>query len=275
MSGALGSDMPTGVRFVGPKPGVAPGWLPGDHPSSDDVATCVGCGLCLPHCPTYRLTQEETASPRGRIAAMRAIDEGRARPDETFMTITDLCLTCRACEEVCPSDVPFGRMMEAARAQTEPLRQGPVARARRVGLSWLLPRKRVLNLVAFLTPVAKPFLPKRIRQLIPRTHMRAALTSMPKVTRASTEEQRGTVALLSGCVQDRWFREVNEATVRVLARNGWRVLVPRKQTCCGALSAHYGQLDAAREMARDNLTAFDGADFIIANSAGCSAHMKE
>jgi len=275
MSNPLGSDMPAGVRFVGPRPGVAPGWRPGDHPSSDDIATCVGCGLCLPHCPTYRVTQEETASPRGRIAAMRAIDEGRARPDATFMSITDLCLSCRACEEVCPSDVPFGRMMEAARTQTEPLRQGFVARARRTGLTWLLPRKRALNLVALLTPIAKPFLPKRMRRLIPRTRVSSAFTSLPKVTRTTRAEERGTVALLSGCVQDRWFREVNEATIRVLSRNGWRVLVPREQTCCGALSAHFGQLDAARDMARANLTAFDGADFIIVNAAGCSAHMKE
>ena len=84
------------------------------------AATCVSCGLCLPHCPTYRLTGEESASPRGRIAAMRAVHEGRATTDATFARFMDLCLVCRACEDVCPSHVPFGRMMEAARTQIEP-----------------------------------------------------------------------------------------------------------------------------------------------------------
>jgi len=117
----LGAVLPEGTRFIGPV-GLAANWLPGEAPSDDDLATCVACGLCLPHCPTYRLTGEESASPRGRIAAMRAVADGLGHVDHTFATFMDRCLVCRACEDVCPSHVPFGRMMERARTEIEPLR---------------------------------------------------------------------------------------------------------------------------------------------------------
>src|SRR5215210_7214286 len=110
---ALGGELPAGTRFIGPEAGWTPGWEPRrHHPASEDLASCVACGLCLPHCPTYRLTGEESASPRGRIAAMRAVGDGRAEVDDAFASFMDLCLSCRACEDVCPSHVPFGRMME-------------------------------------------------------------------------------------------------------------------------------------------------------------------
>jgi len=186
-------------------------------------------------------------------------------------TFMDLCLSCRACEDVCPSHVRFGRMMERARVQIEPLRPARVRGIRRLGLDVVLPRPWLVALTAWFQPLARPFLPKRVRALVPS---RVAHGRLPAATKASGE-QRGTIALLAGCVQDRWYRDVNLATIRVLARNGWRVVVPRSQACCGALPAHYGRIDTARKLARKNARAFADADVVIVNAAGCGAHMKE
>lgn len=271
--GPLGAELPEGARFIGPIPGSEPRWRPGlEAPDEDDLATCVNCGLCLPHCPTYRLTGEESASPRGRINAMRAVAEGRAEVDRTFASFMDLCLACRACEDVCPSHVPFGRMMERARVQIEPLRTRRARFVRWLGLDVALPRKKLLWLAAALQPLAAPLLGRRVRALVPQRS--ELFRRLPRVTEPEGEK-RGTVALLSGCVQNRWFRPVNRATIRVLARNGWRVVVPRAQACCGALAAHQGRLRTARRLAERNLRAFAEADAVIANAAGCGAHLRE
>jgi glycolate oxidase iron-sulfur subunit len=266
----LGTQLPEGARFIGPEPGLASGWAAGDTPTQADLDACVACGLCLPHCPTYRLTGEESASPRGRIAAMRAVHEGRAATDATFARFMDLCLVCRACEDVCPSHVPFGRMMEAARTQIEPLRTRRARFVRWLGLDVVLPSRSLTRAAGVLAPLARPFLPRRLRASVPRRP--GAVTPLPVVTEAEGE-RRGTVALLAGCVQDVWFRPVNEATIRVLSRSGWRVVVPRGQTCCGALAAHNGHLATARKLARRNARAFGDADLVVVNAAGCGAHM--
>ena len=268
----LGTELPDGARFIGPEPGAIPGWSLGDAPTDADLSTCVACGLCLPHCPTYRLTGEESASPRGRIAAMRSVAEGTATVDDTFARFMDLCLVCRACEDVCPSHVPFGRMMEHARVQVEPLRTRRAQVVRWLGLDVTLAHPVLLRAATFLLPVARPFLPRRMRTLAPR-HT-SPFARLPRLTEpAGGTEVRGTVAVLSGCVQDRWFHRVNRATIRVLALNGWRVVVPREQRCCGALAAHNGRLRSARRLARRNASAFAGVDHVIVNSAGCGAHM--
>jgi glycolate oxidase iron-sulfur subunit len=266
----IGAELPEGVRYIGPELGASPNWGPGDAPTQVDLNACVACGLCLPHCPTYRLTGEESASPRGRIAAMRAVHEGRAATDETFARFMDLCLVCRACEDVCPSHVPFGRMMEAARTQIEPDRPAAARFVRWLGLDIVLPHPRLTSIAAALAPIGRPFLPSTIRSLMPRGP--ASRGHLPEVTEP-VGEVRGTVALLSGCVQDRWFRATNLATIRVLARQGWRIVVPRDQTCCGALAAHNGHLGAARKQARRNARAFADVDHVIANAAGCGAHL--
>jgi glycolate oxidase iron-sulfur subunit len=268
----LGTDLPEGVRFIGPEVEWETGWATGDAPSTADLNACVACGLCLPHCPTYRLTGEESASPRGRITAMRAVHEGRTTTDETFARFMDLCLVCRACEDVCPSHVPFGRMMEAARTQIEPLRSRRARFVRWLGLDVVLPSNTLTWVAGAVAPLARPFMPRRIRALIPRRGGEP-FARLPRVT-AAERDVRGTVALLSGCVQDRWFRRVNRATVRVLARNGWRVLVPRGQVCCGALAAHNGHLGTARKLARKNRAAFGSADHVLVNAAGCGSHME-
>ena len=269
----IGTEMPEGARFIGPMEGSEPRWrIPLDAPSDADLAACVACGLCLPHCPTYRVTGEESASPRGRIAAMRSVAEGLSEPDETFAGFMDLCLVCRACEDVCPSHVPFGRMAERARVQVEPLRTRRERFLRWLGLDVVLPSKRLLWLAAALQPLGRAVLPRRVRSLVP--HRSELFRRLPRVTEPNGEV-RGTVALLSGCVQDRWFRDVNRATIRVLARNGWRVVVPGTQRCCGALAAHHGRLDTARALAERNLRAFADADVLVVNAAGCGSHLKE
>ena len=271
----LGTDMPAGTRFIGRADGTTPGWLPGlEAPADVDLDSCVACGLCLPHCPTYRLSGEETMSPRGRIAAMRAVADGTATPDERFAELMDQCLVCRACEDVCPSHVPFGRLMEAARVQVEPQRPAPSRTLRGLGLVSLLRRKKLLWMAAALQPVVRPFLPTRIRAITPRPS--ALFSRLPRMTQPpESVAVRGTVGLLSGCVQDRWFRGVNLASIRVLAANGWRVWVPRNQSCCGALPAHNGRLRAGRAMALHNAEVFSGVDHVIVNAAGCAAHLSE
>jgi len=267
---SLGGRMPEGVRFVGTLR-LAPAWGPGDAPSDEDLDRCVACGLCLADCPTYRLTGEETASPRGRIAAMRAVAEGRAEVDLALAGVLDACLACRACEDVCPSHVPYGRLIERARVQLEPLRTGRERRWRRLGLGTVLTRPWLTSLVARLQPLGRPFLSRRTRALLPP---RSRERPLPRVTEPEGEP-RGTVALLTGCVQDRWYRSVNLASARVLARNGWRVVVPPAQGCCGSLHAHHGRLDTARDLARRTLRAFGDADIVLSTAAGCSAHLAE
>jgi glycolate oxidase iron-sulfur subunit len=143
-----------------------------------------------------------------------------------------------------------------------------------LGLDVTLAHPALLRTASAFQPIVRPFLPKRMRALAPKRT--SPFARLPRVTEPPAGvEVRGTVSVLSGCVQDRWFHQVNRATVRVLARNGWRVLVPREQRCCGALAAHNGRLKSARWLARRNATAFVGADHVIVNAAGCGAHMKE
>ena len=267
----LHAEMPDGVRFVGSAPLLPAGWRPGDAPDDADLALCVACGLCLPQCPTYVLTGEESASPRGRIAAMREVAAGRAEVGTTFARFMDLCLQCRACEDVCPSRVPFGRVMERARVQIEPLRSRRERSVRWLGLDVVLRRPSLTTLAAGLRPLGSILLSKRTRALVPR----ATLGGRVRRVTEPDGEPRGTVALLLGCVQDRWYRPVNRATVRVLARNGWRVVVPRGQGCCGALHAHHGRLDTARDLTGRNVRAFAEAEAVIVNAAGCGAHLEE
>jgi len=243
-------------------------------PAAGDLAHCVACGLCLPHCPTYRLTGRETASPRGRIAAMRAVDEGRAEVDGAFRYMMDECLACRACEAACPSGVPFGRMVEAARAQAEPGRDPRSRALRRAGLAWLLPRRRLLVAMAAGLGASQALgldrlVPRRLAGAAPRVSLRELRRPLPRA------QGRGpTAALLTGCVMDVAFRPVHRATLRALARSGWRAVVPGGGGCCGALSMHHGYPEAARRMARDRIPELEGADVVVVNSAGCSAHMR-
>lgn len=253
-----------------------PGWDPTRlAPAEDDIVKCVACGLCLPHCPTFRLTGRETAAPRGRIAAMRAVQEGRAEVDATFSVMMDECLACRACETACPSGVPFGRMIEAARAQVEPTRPVAVRGVRRVALTWALDRPWALAVMGLGLGLmqatrADRLLPARMSEGAPRVRLRDLARPVPR------RVGRGPVAaVLRGCVMDVAFRPVQAATMRAVAACGHTAVMPGGG-CCGALAMHYGQPEAAKRMARERIAEFEetGADVVVVNSAGCSGHMK-
>lgn len=252
------------------------GWITEVHPTTEELDACVQCGLCLPVCPTFRLTGRETASPRGRLHAMMAVHEGLVEVDESFARIIDFCLGCRACEPVCPGLVPYGRTLEGTRAEIVaqvPGRQGP--------RGWLVGRvvawRPALRIGAALLGLAQGLrltriLPRRLRNL---TSGVRRMSSRPGPTLGHTGGQgsSGTVALLAGCIQDEWFRPVNHAAIALLERAGHQVSVPVTQTCCGALAAHDGRAPEAMALAAQNKSAFDGFDMVVATAAGCSAHL--
>jgi glycolate oxidase iron-sulfur subunit len=230
----------------------------------NELASCVACGLCLPHCPTYRVTGEESASPRGRIAAMRAVQWGGAPMDASFTTFMDLCVQCRACEPACPSAVPFGHLMEGAReALVSETRFQPWWR--RAGYR-VLGHHRLLLALSTLLAVAQ-----RLR-LVP------ARLGMPRLPfRRPPLQASGTDAwLFTGCVMDAWMRPTHAAALRVMQVTGAGVALPGNGgDCCGALSAHAGLTDHARRLAERTMASMPGDRPVVVDSAGCGAAMKE
>lgn len=254
-------------------------WVTDWAPKADELSSCIDCGLCLPACPTFRLSGDESASPRGRIAAMRTVDRGLAPIDERFAEIMDLCLQCRACETACPSLVPFGRLMEGARGEIAAHRPNAPAIGRRVVFGRLIGSRVFVALVSWLVAIAQR---TGFSQTGPGPiRMAGALRAVPipVPTTAGGEwlpdgPAVGTVALLSGCVMDAWYSKTHSAVIQVLRTAGYRVVAPANQTCCGALAAHEGAAYDAARMAERNVAAFEGDDRIVVDSAGCSAHMK-
>jgi len=251
---------------------------------------CVHCGLCLSACPTYRETGSELSSPRGRIYLLRGVAEGRLELGDTVADEVYLCLDCRACETACPSGVRFGAMLDLVRAEVEAagLRRGWAKRLERWGLRGLLPHPLRLRLLFGLLAAAQhtgldrlglALLPSRLRELhelLPPVPPRRERRRLPKRIPAGGE-QRGSVGLFVGCIMPQLFGDVNAATARVLSRNGFEVVVPRGQGCCGALHAHAGDEAFAFELARRNVRAFAaaGVSHVIVNSAGCGAALRD
>jgi len=252
-----------------------------------ELYQCVHCGLCLNHCPTYRVTSLEPESPRGRIHLVRAAAEGRIEPNERFADHLNLCVMCRACETACPSGVHYGRIAEAARAVIGPPGT-PLARAMATfAFTQVFPSPQRLR-IAFrllrfyqrsgLQRLARRLLPRRLRDMdamlpaVPDRFFSAQSRVLPAVG-----DRRARVAFLSGCVMSLLYGEIHEATIRVLRRNGCDVLIPEAQGCCGALNIHNGETRMAKLMARRNIDTFLAAnvDAVIVNAAGCGAAMKE
>lgn len=258
---------------------------------------CMHCGMCLPTCPTYDATLRERSSPRGRIAMMRAVADGRLAVSRTFAEELYFCLGCLACQTACPAGVDYATLFEHARGEIE--RQGVLdtpkrSRIRNLALNWLFTSRNRLHglgralrfyqesgLQAFVRGSGLlKLLPGSLRDLEPLT---------PEVRDRFTEERfredlragnpkrpKYRVALLAGCIQDLAFSDVNADTVFVLQQNGCEVVLPEGQVCCGSLHAHNGELEAARDLARRNLDAFgaEGLDAVISNAGGCGSHMK-
>jgi glycolate oxidase iron-sulfur subunit len=259
----------------------------------------VHCGLCLNACPTYRELGVEMDSPRGRVYQMVQVANGAAITP-SYLEHIGLCLACRGCESACPSGVPYGRMIEDARAQIEAqAKRGRVATAlRRFAFEKLLQSRgwmtaagtalylyeasgvkalvRGMGLLKLLGPLGD------LGQLAPTAEPPFFFSQIGR-TFAPEGAKRYRVAFLSGCIANVAFARLNEATVRVLQRNGCEVVVPPGQGCCGALHVHSGLKDEARKLARKNIDALNidavmgggGYDAIITNAAGCGSTLKE
>ena len=263
-----------------------------DVPEDDLLRACVHCGMCLPSCPTYRLTGQEMSSPRGRLWLMRAVADDRLDVlDPIFDEQMSQCLNCRACEAVCPSGVHYGPLVEASRAQLEQHRPRPLwQRAlRRVALGWLFadaPRLRAmvaglrvyqrsgLAAVARRTGVLKLMRMDDLEAMMPPV---AGRSLIPGRERWPADREDRRARLFNGCVMGTVFANTNRAAARVMAHNGATVDVPVGQQCCGALHVHAGMMDEARRLARQNIEAFEasGEDAIIVTAAGCGAALKE
>ncbi|HEX6188060.1 MAG TPA: heterodisulfide reductase-related iron-sulfur binding cluster [Pyrinomonadaceae bacterium] len=274
----------------------------------EKILACVHCGLCLEACPTYVVTSDENDGPRGRIYLMRAVEEGRlANTSNAFRTHIDRCLGCRACEAACPAGVEYGHLLEAARAEIIGATKKPTGVYRLLKFVlrhvWLKPA-RLRAAFVFARLFRDSSLPRLLlktnipRELSPQFQFGLALLEASRGSRrpnGQTDRIAGgtpayrlqdavaslkesvAVQLFKGCVTEGLFKRVNDATARVMQVNGCAVQIPEQQICCGALHAHAGDLEGARELARQNIEAFDGGlnsdhpPSIVTNAGGCGA----
>jgi glycolate oxidase iron-sulfur subunit len=267
--------------------------IPGPQPVYEDYARCVHCGLCLNHCPTYRLWHLEADSPRGRIHQMIRVEQGDVPVNASFVEHIDKCLDCRACETACPSGVEYGKLVEFARARIERDYQRPFLSRLARGFAYrrLLPHP---PRIAFFARLLRVYQRSGLQALARRSGVLRAIglaereALLPRIDDQfffrrlgkafhPVGERRARVAFFGGCVAQVTFSALNEATIRVLTSNGCEVVVPARQVCCGALASHAGFRDAARDLARRNLQAFSNDEFdaIVTNAAGCGSTLKE
>jgi len=264
------------------------------EPGMEDMYKCVHCGLCLSACPTYLTTGREMESPRGRIALMKAVKENRIEPSSRVISHWESCLQCRGCETACPSGVPFGFLMEQTKAELiYPKKTSLKQRFLHFSVFKLLfPALPLLYILGSLVKFyqrsgIQRILRSRIVTKVAPSSLVALENQLPSIKgnffSASTkiyptkEKKQGTVGLLSGCVMPLFQGPIMEATVRVLNRNGFDVVSPAGQGCCGALNIHAGERERASKMAINNIGVFLKAnvDKIITVSAGCGSTMKE
>lgn len=255
-----------------------------------DADQCVKCGLCLPHCPTYAKTRDEGDSPRGRIALMQGLAEGHLDAAGRLEFHLDRCLACRACEQVCPSGVRYGRLIDAARAMIEQRRRPPLpARlTRRLGRDQIVMRPRRLRAAARLLRLYERSGLQRVARgsgllrALGLSRLDALLPRIPsqRAFRAyypAEGEERGRVALFTGCLGNVFERDALRASIRLLNHCGYGVHVPPRQGCCGALHLHGGESAGAAGLARHNIATFNALDVeaVVYTSSGCGATLAE
>jgi len=280
------------VNATEPAKTVTLGAFDAHHPPAQEIIDkCVHCGFCLPVCPTYVLWREEMDSPRGRIYLMKMAREGTAQMNRQWVGHFDACLGCVACMTACPSGVDYGKLIEATRAQIERnygrsfgeklhrwLLFETLARPERLNLlRWPLVAyqetgvRALLHSLSFFKLLPQAF--SSMDALLPKL---TAHESVPELTQAQGEKRK-RVGLILGCVQRVFFSQVNTATARVLAAEGYEVVSPHIQPCCGALLVHAGEEARAQQLARQMIDAFedDNVDYIVSNAAGCGSNVKE
>ncbi len=258
-------------------------------PDKDLVDVCVHCGFCLPTCPTYVLWNEEMDSPRGRIVLMNVGLEEEGELSDAMVTHWDRCLGCMACVTACPSGVQYDKLIEATRPQVERNYQRPLRERafRRFAFEAFTHPGRLRALVPAMAAARRVGLIRAaearlerfprlqaLQSLLPDVKPRVALARLPEVTPARGK-RRGRVGMLLGCVQRVFFHDVNAATARVLAAEGFEVLAPRKVRCCGALMLHSGYEADALALAKKMIEAFEDCDYVAVNAAGCGSSMKD
>ncbi|MDQ4044236.1 MAG: 4Fe-4S dicluster domain-containing protein, partial [Chloroflexota bacterium] len=263
-----------------------------DVPDDKLLRDCVHCGMCLPTCPTYRLTGSEASSPRGRLWMMKSVADGRMDLlDPEFDEQMYQCLNCRACEAVCPSGVQYGPLVEAARAQLEQHRPRPLwqralrialmrvpfddVRRMRLGVSGLrLYQKAGLSALLRRTGVLRRLRLETLEMMLPPLDEPALVSGKESWI---PEHAPARAYLFNGCVMSTVFANVNRAAGRSLAHNGYATDVPARQQCCGALYVHAGMMNEARRLAKANIAAFENAGEgpVVVTAAGCGAALKE
>lgn len=235
----------------------------------EELVACVSCGLCLPACPTYRVTGSEIASPRGRIAAMREVQFGGAPMNAAFTEAMDACLVCRGCEVACPSSVPFGHLMEGARAALVPGRPPGRRLIEWLGYRVVLPHHAVLLALTWVLAFAQ-----RLR-LVPR-RLGLPRISIRSLTRPLAPDAEPDAFLFTGCVMDTWQRDVHRSALTVMRVAGAHPGLPDSGgACCGALHLHAGRDQEAKRLAQRVIDSLPADGLVVVDSAGCGAAMKD
>lgn len=260
------------------------------HVNEDRLMDCMRCGFCLPACPTYiHSDSDETQSPRGRIALMKAVRDGAIQWDGSVEEAFDLCLGCRACEPACPAGVQYGTLIEETRAAILTVKKQPLKERmiRKGAFDYLFADKKIMKsavrLVTFyqnsgVQKIARkigflelfpPFM-KDMERVLPNLTKRKRMAPMPSKVNVK-------VAFFTGCIMNSMFQETNQHTIEILEQLGCEVTIPKMQQCCGALHGHSGEIEKAKRNAQVNVEAFDieAIDFIVNNAGGCGAFLSE